>query len=94
MAELPSNSACKCELAMLASKTETRVLRPLPGASIGLSVISSCVREGVLAVRGGGIIVSGIVSITVDSSIEALDASRADGSCCTSSWIVYMSGLG
>jgi hypothetical protein len=87
MTELSSSSACRCELAMLASRKETCVLWPLPGASEGLSVISSCIRDGVLVVRGGGTIVSGsgIVSITAVSSFETLDASRADDSGCSSS---------
>ena len=53
--------------------------------------------EGVLVIRGGGGTIvsdSGKVSSTVDSSIETFDASMTDDSCCSSSLIVYMSGLG
>jgi hypothetical protein len=99
MAELPSSSACRSELATLASRIDTRVLWPLPGASSGLSVISSSVRAGtgVLTVRvGGGAIVSSssTVSTTVDASMEALEASKMEVSCGSSSLIAYMSGRG
>ena len=86
---------------MLASRIETRALRPLPGASIGLSVTSSCIRgiEGVLAFRegGGGISGSAVSATKLGCSIEILEISAdssTDARMPSSSLDVEISGLG